>query len=104
MKIAVASVGKEESSEVSPVGGRAPYYLVFEDRKLVKTISNPFRVGGGGAGFGVAKMLENEKVELAICGKFGPNMQNALESSGIKTKTVTGKTVKQAVEETVKNK
>ena len=102
MKIAVASTGKDEGSDVSPVGGRAPFYLIFEGRKLVKTIPNPFRVGGGGAGFGVAQMLANEGAKLVICGKFGPNMQMALEQKGIKTKTSVNKTVKEVIEEQVK--
>ncbi len=99
MKIAIASTNKTEESQVSSVGGRAPFYLIFENKKLVKALSNPFRVGGGGAGFGVAKMLTNEKVDLVVSGNFGPNMANALESSGIKTKVVQGKTVKEALKE-----
>jgi predicted Fe-Mo cluster-binding NifX family protein len=97
MKIAVASEGKNENSQVCPTAGRAPYYLIFEDKKLIKTIKNPFAVGGGGAGFGVAKMLENEKVDLVISGKFGGNMQNALKSAGIKFKEVTVKKVKEII-------
>lgn len=98
MKTAVASAGKEESSEVSPVGGRAEYYLIFEGKKLVKTIKNPFVAGGGGAGFGVAQMLANEKVNLVVCGRAGPNMQSALEAKGIKLKEISGKKVKEVIE------
>ena len=58
MKVAISSVGKDENSKVSMAGGRAPYYLIFEDRKLVKVMSNPFRVGGGGAGFAVGSILQ----------------------------------------------
>ncbi len=97
MKVAIASTSKEESAQVSPVGGRAKYYLIFENKKLVKTIKNPFAVGGGGAGFAVAHMLADEKVDLVVCGKVGPNMQSALESKGIKLKLISGKTVKKAL-------
>ncbi len=71
MKIAIASEGKDESSQVSAVSGRAPYYLIFEDKKLIKTVENPFRFGGG-AGFAVAQMLANEDVKLVVSGHFGP--------------------------------
>ena len=98
MKIAVATLEKDEKSEVSPVAGRAPFYLIFEGKKLIKALKNPFRFGGGGAGFGVAKMLANEGVNLVVCGKAGPNMQMALDQNGIKAKFVTGKTAKQVVE------
>lgn len=100
MKIAIASTGKTIDSKISPVGGRAHFYLIFEDNKLIKVISNPFRVGGGGAGFSVARMLINEKVDLVISGNFGPNMLNAFREKNIKVKIETGKTVtvKKAIE------
>lgn len=100
MKIAVASMGKDENSKVSEVSGRAPYYLIFEGKKLVKTIKNPFAVGGGGAGFGVAQMLANEDVKLVVSGKFGANMVGALEAKGIKIKEAEDKKVKEVLEET----
>ncbi len=83
MKIAVASRGKTENSEVSEIGARADYFLVFEGKKLIKTIKNPF-LGGGGAGFSVASMLENEKVQVFASQKIGPNMKTALEDRKIK--------------------
>ena len=98
MKVAIASEGEDKNAQVSAVSGRAPFYLIYEGKKLVKTIKNPFRMGGGGAGFGVAQMLANEGVELVISGKFGPNMQSMLDSKHVKTKIVTGKTVKEALE------
>ncbi len=98
MKIAIASNGKDENSEVSPVGARAPFFLIFEDKKLTKTITNPFRVGGGGAGFSVAQMLANEKVEMVVAGRIGPNMEMALKEKGIEIKQVENKTVKQVLE------
>ncbi len=99
MKIAVASTGKDLSAQVSSITGRAPYYLLFENKKLIKTIKNPFQYGGGGAGFGVAQMLANEKVELVIGGRFGPNVQSFFDSKGIKTKTILNKTVEQVIKE-----
>ncbi|MCD6478059.1 MAG: NifB/NifX family molybdenum-iron cluster-binding protein [Candidatus Aenigmarchaeota archaeon] len=98
MRVAVSSVGKDENSQISMAGGRAPYYLIFEDGKLVKVISNPFRIGGGGAGFGVAEMLADEGVDVVISGKFGGNMKGALESKGIKYKEMLNITVKEAIE------
>ena len=42
MKIAIASVDKDENSEISSRGGRAPYYLIFnEKREFLETVSNP---------------------------------------------------------------
>ena len=98
MKVAISSVGKDENSEISLVSGRANYYLIFEDKKLVKAIKNPFKIGGGGAGFGVAQMLADEKVDLVISGRFGPNMRQTLEEKKIKYKEISGITVKEALE------
>ena len=93
MKIAVASEGKELDSKVSDKGGRALYYLVFDDKKLVETIKNPFATGGGGAGFSVAYMLAEKKVGLVIAGKVGGNMVSALNEKGIEFREEGGKVV-----------
>jgi len=90
-KIAVASEGKDENSEISVRGGRAPYYLVFENKKLVEIIKNPFAVGGGGAGFSVAHMLADKKIDLVYAGRFGPNMEFALKDKKVKFKESSGK-------------
>jgi len=94
MKIAIASEGKDKEDEISLRGGRALYYLIFEgekEKKLIKTIKNPFAVGGGGAGWSIAYMLAEEKVDLVIAGKIGPNMQSALKEKKVKFKEAEGK-------------
>ena len=98
MKIAISSIGKDENSEVSYVTGKAPYFLIFENGKLVKVLSNPFRIGGGGAGFSVAEMLSDEKVEMIVSGEFGGNIIGALESKDIEYKEISEVTVKEALE------
>ena len=91
MRIAVAAVGKEEGSEISNQGARAPYYLIFDENgKLLETLSNPFSIGGGGAGFAVAKMLADKNIDVIIAGNFGPNMIGALDEKNIKHIAMTG--------------
>ncbi len=97
MKIAVAAEKDSLDSEVCEVSGRAPYYMVFEDGKHIKTLRNPFAVGGGGAGFGVARMLSKEGIDMAVSGKFGGNMISAMEEKGMKHKTIKGISVKDAI-------
>ena len=83
MKIAVASLGKDTKSEVSPQAGRAPYYLIFEDDKLVEIWKNVFSTGGGGAGPAVAKIMSDKKVKKIISTKLGEKMEAALIEKGI---------------------
>ena len=97
MKIAIASEGKDKDSEVSQKGGRAPYYLIFEDKKLIESIKNPFATGGGGAGFSVAYMLADKKVDLVVAGKLGSNMISALKEKGIKFREGSGKKVEEVI-------
>jgi len=97
VKIAIASEGKDENSEVSSRGGRAPYYLIFEDKKLIETIKNPFATGSGGAGFSVAYMLAEKKVSLVIAGKVGGNMESALKEKGIKFREESQKKIKEII-------
>ena len=91
MKIAIASIDGKEDGDVSPQAGRAPFYLIYEDGELVETLKNPFAVGGGGAGFGVAKMVADKGVNLIVAGRFGPNMIAGLEDRGIKYQETQGK-------------
>jgi len=64
--------------------GRAPYYLIFNEKsEFLETVSNPFKRGGGGEGFGVEKMLADEKVDMVISGGFGKYMI-ALAERGMK--------------------
>lgn len=91
MKIAIASVGKDESAEISPRPGRSRFYLLFDDTgELLEVISNPFSRGGGGAGFGVAKMLADKGVDIVVGGQFGENMEGALRERGLKYYEMTG--------------
>jgi len=84
MKIAIASVDKNKSSQISTRGGRAPYYLIFNDKKkLLEVITNPFTSGGGGAGVGVAKMLSDINVNIVIAGAIGNKMSESLNDKNI---------------------
>jgi predicted Fe-Mo cluster-binding NifX family protein len=98
MKIAIASVGKDENSQISPRPGRARFYLVYNAQgALMEVLSNPFSRGGGGAGFGVAKMLADKDVRIVIGGAFGEKMEGALKSRGVKYREMSG-TVREGVQ------
>ena len=104
MKIAIAAEGSDLDSMVSSTGARAPYFLIFKDDKLVETLSNPFRIGGGGAGFSVAHMLAKKSVDVVVSGRFGPNMENALHDAGVNTAVIPAVSVRTALEKLLKTK
>ena len=91
MKIAIAALQKGNQSEISAQAGRAPLYLIFNERgELLEELKNPFTFGGGGAGFGVAKMLADREVNAVAAEKFGANMTDALRERGIRAYEMKG--------------
>jgi len=101
MKIAIATIKKNEDSEISLRAARAPFYLIFDEKgELLETISNPFAFGSGGAGFGVAKMLADKGVDTIVAGAFGPNMISAMEGRGLKCQEKKGR-VKEILKEVI---
>ncbi|MBN1258554.1 hypothetical protein JXA05_02245 [Candidatus Peregrinibacteria bacterium] len=97
MKIAIAALKNNPDSQVSEVAGRAPFYLFFDGGKLVEAVKNPFCVGAGGAGFAVAEMLGDKKVDFVVAGRFGEKMHSALEGKGVKCRELSGMTAKEAL-------
>jgi predicted Fe-Mo cluster-binding NifX family protein len=84
MKIAIASTNQDLSGEIYLNGGRAPYYLIVDEKgELLESIKNPFAVGGGGAGFGVSKMLADKGVDKVVVGEVGENMKSALKERNL---------------------
>ena len=82
---------KKQDSEVGDQAGRAPFYLVFDEKgTLLETVNNPFSRGGGGAGFGVAKMLADKEVNLAVAGQFGEKIIQAMNERGLRVFEYTG--------------
>ncbi len=90
MKIAIASLGQDPNSEVSPQAGRAPYYLIFENGELVEAWKNVFSVGGGGVGLAIAKVMADKNVGKVISSNFGEKMKDALKEKGIDFEEKTG--------------
>jgi len=85
MKIAVATLEKNSDSEISGQAGRAPYFIIFNEKgEVLETWQNVFAKGGGGAGFSVTDTMKEKGVDVIIAGNFGRNMIGAMDSAGIR--------------------
>ncbi len=102
MKIAISSTSKNKDANIDEKAGRAKYYLIFDESgEIIEIIDNPFRTGGGGAGFGVAKMLADKGVNTIVAGEFGPNMIQAMTDRKIAYISKSG-TVEDFISSTIK--
>ncbi len=84
MKIAVASSGQTKGAAISRQAGKAPFFLLFDDRgTLLESIENPARGQSRRAGPSAALFLADQGVTLVIAGEFGKKMKQALEEHHI---------------------
>jgi predicted Fe-Mo cluster-binding NifX family protein len=99
MKICVCATGPNLDSEVSPVFGRCPYFLIIDSKtEEFKAISNPALQSGRGAGVAASQLAASEGARAVICGNFGPNAFSVLQMTGIKIYSgIFGLTVKQII-------
>lgn len=99
MKICIATTGPDLGSQISPVFGRAPYFLIIDsETEEFKAIENEAAKAFRGAGIAAAQTVANEKAEVVITGMVGPNAQMVLEQSGIKVISGVSGTAKEALE------
>jgi predicted Fe-Mo cluster-binding NifX family protein len=85
MKICICATGPNLDSQVSPVFGRCPYFLIIDsETEKFKVISNIADQAGRGAGVGAAQIAASEGAKAVICGNFGLNAFSVLQMSGIK--------------------
>ncbi len=87
MKVAVASIGKNLNSNVSPVFGRSPYFIIVDlengEIKHVSAIENPAK-NEKGAGNIAAQFMVDSDVKTLISGELGPVAFHILKNAEIK--------------------
>jgi len=100
MKVCICATGPNLDSQVSPVFGRCPYFLIVDsETEEFKAISNLAGQAGRGAGVAASQLAASEGAKAVICGNFGPNAFSVLQMSGIKIYPgVFGLTIKQALD------
>jgi predicted Fe-Mo cluster-binding NifX family protein len=86
---------------VSDKFGRSPTFTIVEiedgEVKNVKVVKNPGYEAPSGAGVKAVQKLVDEAVDIVVSGNFGPNSMVALQEIGIKTVSLSGITVEEAL-------
>ncbi len=88
MRIAIPAVEDKIESSISPVFGRAQYFILVKiegnEIKNWNAVKNPAVVERGGAGILAARTVAEQNVEAVIVISLGPRAFQALHASGIK--------------------
>ena len=99
MKVAVSAFGSGLKSQVSPVFGRCPIFVIVEikDGKIVdhKDVPNNAARQAGSAGIMSSQQVGNEGAEAVISGAVGPRAFSVLGQFGIKVYKSQGGTVEE---------
>ncbi|WP_291466182.1 NifB/NifX family molybdenum-iron cluster-binding protein [Desulfobacula sp.] len=79
MKIAVPAIGSEKNSLISEKTGKAPFFLIFDEKgNFIEAIKNPAKDQSGGISRTVVALLSDKNVTMIIAGSIGVKMKQAL--------------------------
>ena len=82
--IAIAAVGDNVNSEISMIAGKAPYYLIFDEKGiLLKSIKNLGQSSRRDSSSIVVNLLLKESCKTVIAGKFGEKLKSQLKANNI---------------------
>jgi predicted Fe-Mo cluster-binding NifX family protein len=106
VKILVATTKGGLEDQVCPTFGRAPTFTVVEveDGRIgsVEVVPNPAASAAGGAGIQAAQWAANSGAKAVIAGNYGPNAAGVLAQAGVEMLSISGLTVREAVERYLK--
>lgn len=95
--IAVATDSRNLPAQVSPVGARATYFMLFDaSGTLLHTLDNPHKDSTRRTGMLTADFLATKGVGTVIAAAFGGKMSEAIQSHGMEALEFSG-TVSAAV-------
>lgn len=86
MRIAISTGGRDLSQFVDERFGRCSYFMFCDSEDPQSTAEykdNPALSGTGGAGIAAAEFVANEKAEILITGRLGPNALRVIEAGNI---------------------
>lgn len=86
-RVAVAATGEDLGSQVAPVFGRAPVFIIYDPARGVYFPVENRGHGELAAGSLAAEQLINAGVEAVIVGNIGPGSYRSLQRSGVRMYT-----------------
>ncbi len=103
MKVIVSSKGKGLESSVSPVFGRAPWFvLVDTDDMSHESFENTAVSQSGGAGIQSAQFVLKKNPESVLSSNIGPNAFEVLQAGSVSCYITSGETVKDNIDAFIK--
>lgn len=105
MKIFISAESDKTDSLMDPRFGRCPIFQVYntETNEFI-SMDNPGYTSGGGAGIQASNFLIDQKADVLITGHLGPNAQEVLKNSTIKTYTSSPKNINEILKDYLENK
>jgi predicted Fe-Mo cluster-binding NifX family protein len=101
-KVAVAASDKTPAASVSKQAGPSPFFQIFDGKgKLIETIANPYKEGGGG--IAVADFLAGKGVTVVVAEAFGDKIVQVMKDKGMKAIAFKG-SVEEAVKKVLQSK
>ena len=100
MKIGIPSNGNDLSQAFASVFGRCSYFVLVDSdsKEIITVFPNTAQNAAGGAGIQAAQSLINQKVEVVIAPRMGPNAWNVLQGGGVKIFTGINGSLQQNIE------
>ena len=88
MIICITAEGKEESAAIDSRFGRCGFFHFFNtDSGERKTVENPGKNEGGGAGVRAGQLVLDHKAEQVYTGNVGPKAEQVLKEGGVQIHT-----------------
>jgi len=85
VRFAIAADGKEASSPISHLSGRAPFFIVYDENgNFIEVLVNIYLEQEFGIGPEAAAMLAEKKVTVLVGGMAGPKMKKVLDAKGVR--------------------
>ncbi len=105
MNVIVSSQGKDLDSKISPVFGRAPWFILVDtDDMSYETFENPSISQSSGAGIMAAQIVLKKDLASDLSANDGPNAIQVLQAGSVSCYIAKNGTVKENVEAFINKK